>query len=1114
MLNPTILISRWVAACIFVVLFVCPANAQQCTSPVNLASNGSFDAGLGNYTNSGGWLLNQTFGGTFYANRSAVQNPQAAPVGADAAGYPAESLNAFVISEADTGSSTLTINNPAGNFTTYYNNALHIWFDMGWRQAGGSPTSEATLELRVNGTTYMTITTVAGNSPGNATATVSNGASLGANTPAAYVNTGDAGSLSQWNTIRLVVPYTSSALPTVSWVMTGGGGSSDDFNLDRIYVPLCQYPFNFVTNINNSGTGSLRDAVTFANANAGTSTISFAIPGAGPHTITLASALPDVTANGLTIDGTTQSGTQCRNIWNGDAHILRVNVRGSAGFDGFRLSGANQAVRGLSLSGFANAVRTLPTSSAATIQCNFLGLLADGTSNGNTRGVYVEGTSMRMGGLDAGQGNVISSNSIVGVVTTAGSTDTSIQGNFIGTDPTGMIARANGTAINHFFGAATWRDITRNLISGNTNAGIVLETDDQISPSTDLVRIQRNRIGFTRTLSALMRNGGDGIRFPAGSISNALIGGVADTQGNHITGTEQGISLNNTPNIFIRGNVIALSGQNGVRITAANGITIGGGSATLGNVIGGNGFSGIAAIDGSSNVTIIGNTIGAVTITGATFENQDRGIFLRNVSNVTIGDGTSSGRNFIARNGLQAIMGVGSISSTTINGNYIGTDSNGNAAVANGVRLIPASRDAISFEEGGSFTNLVIRNNVIGGHQGALIKLSESTADGVVIRGNNIGVGADGVSQITSANGNSLIAFVGGTRSYANVDIGGPAPGDGNVIAHGGQNGITISTIQSGNRIIGNTIRNNGGNGILLLDTTSAAIVSNRIFGNGLLGIDLNPQGVTPNDTGDGDSGPNGLLNFPQLGSASIVNANQLAYNFTLDVPAAANGYRIEFFANSTADPSGFGEGERYLGHVDISHSGGVQSYTGTLTTLEPVSLGDILSATTTRRTSGGSWDMTSEFSAVVTATGTAQLSVDVVSEPLDLAADNSFNIPGNDIVLTTTITNSGNGSADTDSIFAVVTINESNSFFNGVTAEFGGVVGFTSGTPSLTFTPGTDLRFSSDAPPPASFAECTYTPIAGYDPQVRHVCINPKGVLPGGLPQGQLSIRVRARID
>lgn len=925
--------------------------------------------------------------------------------------------------------------------------------------------------------------------------------------------TAGAGQASRWNRLNAFdvigagSTITGSATTTMSYALNDNQEWAMGVLSIRASKPLV------VTNTNDSGTGSLRNAIEFANTQAGPSTITFAIPGGGPHTILLTSELPRATANDLLIDGTTQPGTQCRDLWTGSGHDLRINVRGNVGFDGFRLSGANQTIRGLSVTGFLNAIRLRLESSAATVQCNYLGLLADGSINGNTRGVWVRGTSGLIGGTDNGAGNVISANAIVGVLTANESADTSIQGNFIGTDATGMTTLGNGTAINNFFGAATWRDITRNLISGNTLAGIELETDDQIGPSTDLVRIQRNIIGFTRDLSALMRNGGDGIRFPSGSISNVLIGGDADTQGNHISGTGEGISLNNTPDSIISGNVIARSGQNGIRVTATNGVTIGGNSASLGNIIGGNGWSGIAAVDGSSNVSILGNTIGAVTITGGTFENQDRGIFLRNVSNVSVGDGTAGGRNIIGGNGGRAINGLGNNSNITINGNYVGTDATGNVAVVNGAGESGIARDAISFDQGGSISNLAILNNVIGGYEASLIELWNSTGNGFTIQGNNVGVGADGISPIVSGNLEDLI-HVGGGGSYANLLIGGAGAGQGNLIAFGNQSGIQLDNSASNLQVIGNTIHNNARNGIDLLNSTRAAIVSNRMFANGLLGIDLGDDGVTANDPGDGDSGPNDLLNFSEITGMNILGPNQLGYSFTLDAPAVANGYRIEFFASDAPDPSGHGEGERYLGHVDITHAGGTLSYTGTLTTLEPVSVGDIISSTTTRRTADGAWDITSEFSAVATADGVAALTVAMTSEVFDPPADNPFATPGQDILLTTTVSNVGTGSTDADSIFVAIAIDAANTFSNAATPALGDVVGFTSAAPALAFDPASDLAFSSAAAAPTSFDQCTYTPATGYDPQVRHVCLNPKGTLPNGEAQGQFAVQIRVRIN
>jgi hypothetical protein len=168
-----------------------------------------------------------------------------------------------------------------------------------------------------------------------------------------------------------------------------------------------------VTNTSDSGAGSLRQAVINANATPTvTDVIIFAISGAGPHTIFLFSSLPDISDDGLLIDGTTQSGTSCGDLWGGTPPVLKINVRGfGGGFDGFRFGGNSQTVRGLSLTGFSDAIEQLSTATLTTVQCSFLGLLADGTSNGNSSsGVSVGGNALRIGGLSAGQGNVISSN--------------------------------------------------------------------------------------------------------------------------------------------------------------------------------------------------------------------------------------------------------------------------------------------------------------------------------------------------------------------------------------------------------------------------------------------------------------------------------------------------------------------------------------------------------------------------------------------------------------------------------------------------------------------------------------------------------------------------------
>src|SRR6516165_1149231 len=63
-----------------------------------------------------------------------------------------------------------------------------------------------------------------------------------------------------------------------------------------------------VTNIDDSGTGSLRQAIIGSDAAKGPNAINFNIPGGGLHTINLLSALPTITQP-VTIDGTTEPGS-------------------------------------------------------------------------------------------------------------------------------------------------------------------------------------------------------------------------------------------------------------------------------------------------------------------------------------------------------------------------------------------------------------------------------------------------------------------------------------------------------------------------------------------------------------------------------------------------------------------------------------------------------------------------------------------------------------------------------------------------------------------------------------------------------------------------------------
>ncbi len=126
-----------------------------------------------------------------------------------------------------------------------------------------------------------------------------------------------------------------------------------------------------------------------------------------------------------------------------------------------------------------------------------------------------------------------------------------------------------------------------------------------------------------------------------------------------------------------------------------------------------------------------------------------------------------------------------------------------------------------------------------------------------------------------------------------------------------------------GNLIRSNLIAFNGGNGIALALTAGSGntLRANSIFDNGALGIDLGADGPTANDPTDSETGPNGLQNFPVLADARSANG-VTTIEGTLDSISDLE-YRLDFYLNDAADPSGFGEGAIYLGSTAVTPRGG-----------------------------------------------------------------------------------------------------------------------------------------------------------------------------------------------
>jgi CSLREA domain-containing protein len=239
-----------------------------------------------------------------------------------------------------------------------------------------------------------------------------------------------------------------------------------------------------------------------------------------------------------------------------------------------------------------------------------------------------------------------------------------------------------------------------------------------------------------------------------------------------------------------------------------------------------------------------------------------------------------------------------------LRGSFIGTNPAGTKARGNGNDAVYVNQ-LVQAQIGGS--NRAYRN-VISGNEGYGI-FSQGIA---LVYGNFIGTQADGRSPL--GNGYSGVGM-----SYGSNRIGDNGE-DANVIAFNENDGISDLS----NGVPGNMFSRN------------------RIFANQDLGIDLNDDGVTPNDPGDADTGPNSLLNFPVLHEA-IHRPDRTVIKGTLRTYPAIAPYDVEFFVN----PPGGEQGKKYIGHLLLmTDTSGVADFTFRYD--KPVTVGKTITATTT----------------------------------------------------------------------------------------------------------------------------------------------------------------------
>ena len=310
---------------------------------------------------------------------------------------------------------------------------------------------------------------------------------------------------------------------------------------------------------------------------------------------------------------------------------------------------------------------------------------------------------------------------------------------------------------------------------------------------------------------------------------------------------------------FVEGNYLGLS-ANGTQapgngstalLVGCGGNRIGGTTAGARNVISGNGWSGVYLYNSSAaNNVLEGNFVGTDASGQAALGNRDRGIVILDSAGNRVG-GTAAGAGNLISGNLQSGLALdGRTSGTLVQGNLLGTKADGVGALSNGYDGLEI-RAAHHNVIGGTAPGA---GNVLSGNAVSGLSILGSTAIGNVVAGNLIGTQADGVGALGNRQYGVLVY-----SAASNNAIGGLAAGAGNVIAH---NCVASAADFDGVRI-----------------HYTAGIV-NRVSGNSIfanhggLEIDVGTNGLTLNSLVNTNPYPN----FPVLKCAPLRAGRAVIY--------------------------------------------------------------------------------------------------------------------------------------------------------------------------------------------------------------------------------------------
>ena len=435
-----------------------------------------------------------------------------------------------------------------------------------------------------------------------------------------------------------------------------------------------------VINTNDSGTGSLRQAILNANAISGSHTITFNIPTAEAGFTTEAgvsfwkikptSALPSMTRDATVIDGRTQTSNRGNTNTLGPEVMLDGTAEG-ASINGLTINANYCTVEGLVIGNFNNSAAYgvyISAGSSNEVKGNYIGTDPSGTlPRPNTDGVFIYNGAKNnlIGGGASGEGNVISGN-YYGIYMGTNCNSNKVKGNYFGTNALGNAALPNSQYAVFVESAAY------NMIGGvKTGEGNVI-----------------------------CANSYGGIWFRTSCVSNEVLG-------NYIGCNAAGTSLG--------------SGGYGVWLSDAgtNYNLIGDGSVGGRNIISGN-YYGVYISNSSTSNEVLGNYIGTNPAGTAALANTGYGVFIQSSSYNWIGDGTAGGRNVISGNGGDGIN-LNDASSNEVMGDYVGCQADGVGVLANAGNGIYITRTSLS-----SVKNLIGPNNIIANNTAAGVQIGSS----------------------------------------------------------------------------------------------------------------------------------------------------------------------------------------------------------------------------------------------------------------------------------------------------------------------------------------------------------------------------------------------------